>query len=37
MDHSKKLLVEGDADKRVVPYLMEANGVMWAGSIFPGR
>lgn len=29
MAHSKKLLVEGDADKRVIPYLMEANGVAW--------
>ena len=25
----KKLLVEGGADKRVIPYLMEANGVEW--------
>lgn len=25
----KKLLVEGDTDKRVIPYLMEANGVTW--------
>ena len=29
MDHPKKLLVEGNADKRVIPYLMEANGVAW--------
>ena len=29
MDHPKKLLVEGSADKRVIPYLMEANGVTW--------
>lgn len=29
MIHSKKLLVEGDTDKRVIPYLMEANGVAW--------
>ena len=29
MDYPKKLLVEGDADKRVIPYLMEANGVAW--------
>ncbi len=25
----RKLLVEGGADKRVIPYLMEANGVEW--------
>lgn len=25
----KKLLVEGDTDKRVLPYLLEANGVSW--------
>ena len=25
----KKLLVEGDEDKRVIPYLMEANGIPW--------
>ena len=25
----KKLLVEGDTDKRVIPYLMEANGIEW--------
>ena len=29
MDHPKKLLVEGNADKRVIPYLVEANGVAW--------
>jgi len=29
MNHAKKLLVEGDTDKRVIPYLMEANGVVW--------
>ena len=29
MSHPKKLLVEGDTDKRVIPYLMEANGVAW--------
>lgn len=29
MDYPKKLLVEGDADKRVIPFLMEANGVAW--------
>ena len=29
MVHPKKLLVEGDTDKRVIPYLMEANGVEW--------
>lgn len=25
----KKLLVEGDTDKRVMPYLLEANGIAW--------
>lgn len=25
----RRLLVEGGADKRVIPYLMEANGVEW--------
>lgn len=25
----RKLLVEGDTDKRVIPYLMEANGIEW--------
>ena len=29
MSRPKKLLVEGDTDKRVIPYLMEANGVPW--------
>ena len=28
-DYPRKLLVEGETDKRVIPYLMEANGVMW--------
>ena len=28
-DYPRKLLVEGETDKRVLPYLMEANGVMW--------
>ena len=27
--YSRKLLVEGNTDKRVIPYLMEANGVEW--------
>ena len=27
--HPRRLLVEGDTDKRVIPYLMEANGVAW--------
>lgn len=27
--HVRKLIVEGMTDKRVVPYLMEANGVPW--------
>ena len=25
----RKLLVEGDTDKRVIPFLMEANGIEW--------
>ena len=28
-DHPRRLLVEGETDKRVIPYLMEANGVAW--------
>ena len=28
-NHPRKLLVEGDTDQRVIPYLMEANGVPW--------
>ena len=28
-DYSRKLLVEGETDKSVIPYLMEANGVAW--------
>ncbi|MGK7904814.1 MAG: hypothetical protein AB4352_26095 [Hormoscilla sp.] len=27
--HKKKLLVEGDSDKRVIPVLIEANGIPW--------
>lgn len=27
--HPKKLIVEGEQDKRVIPYLMEANGIPW--------
>lgn len=27
--HPRKLLVEGKTDKRVIPYLIEANGVKW--------
>lgn len=27
--HSKKLLVEGAEDKRVIPELIEANGIIW--------
>ncbi len=27
--HPKKLLVEGEEDKRVIPHLMEANGISW--------
>ncbi len=30
--HPKKLLVEGQDDKRVIPQLMEANGVPWTTS-----
>ena len=29
MDHPRRLLVEGETDKSVIPYLMEANGVAW--------
>ena len=29
---SRKLLVEGNTDKRVIPFLMEANGVEWEKS-----
>ena len=25
----RRLLVEGDTDKRVIPFLMEANGIEW--------
>ena len=32
MIRPKKLLVEGGTDKRVVPYLMEANGVVWESA-----
>lgn len=28
----RKLLVEGQTDKRVIPYLMEANGIAWEDS-----
>ncbi len=27
--HPRRLLVEGETDKSVIPYLMEANGVAW--------
>ncbi|MGB3401295.1 MAG: DUF3226 domain-containing protein [Microcoleaceae cyanobacterium] len=27
--HPNVLIVEGDQDKRVIPYLMEANGITW--------
>ena len=30
--HPRRLLVEGETDKRVIPYLMEANGVAWPDS-----
>ena len=29
-DQPKRLLVEGETDKSVIPYLMEANGVAWS-------
>ncbi|WP_420449565.1 DUF3226 domain-containing protein [Candidatus Palauibacter sp.] len=29
MRHANKLLVEGETDKRVIPYLIEHNGVPW--------
>ena len=32
MIRPKKLLVEGGTDKRVVPFLMEANGVVWEAA-----
>ena len=35
MIYPKKLLVEGDTDKRVIPYLMEANGVGWGSRENP--
>jgi hypothetical protein len=28
----KKLIVEGEQDKRVIPYLMEANGIEWGNN-----
>ena len=28
-EHPRKLLVEGETDKRIIPYLMEENGVTW--------
>lgn len=31
----KRLLVEGDTDKRVIPFLMEANGVAWGTADRP--
>lgn len=31
----KKLLVEGEEDKRVIPYLMEANGIQWPKNQVP--
>lgn len=30
--HPRKLLVEGDTDKRVMPFLLEANGVVWEAA-----
>ena len=29
MAHAKVLLVEGEEDKRVIPQLVEANGIKW--------
>ncbi|WP_243147109.1 DUF3226 domain-containing protein [Scytonema sp. UIC 10036] len=29
---SKKLIVEGEQDKRVIPYLIEANGIPWGNT-----
>ena len=31
----RRLLVEGDTDKRVIPFLMEANGVAWGTADRP--
>ena len=31
-NHSKVLLVEGEQDKRVIPQLMESNGVVWGSK-----
>lgn len=31
----KRLLVEGDTDKRVIPFLMEVNGVAWGTASRP--
>lgn len=33
--HPRRLLVEGDSDKRFIPYLMEVNGVCWPASDLP--
>ncbi|MHC5728250.1 MAG: DUF3226 domain-containing protein [Nostoc sp.] len=32
---TKKLIVEGEQDKRVIPYLMEANGIIWEKDKHP--
>lgn len=29
---AKKLIVEGEQDKRVIPYLIEANGIPWSNT-----
>ena len=34
-NHPRRLLVEGDTDKRVIPYLMEQNDVPWPSPNFP--
>ncbi len=32
---TKQLIVEGEQDKRVIPYLMEANGITWEKDKHP--
>jgi hypothetical protein len=32
---TKQLIVEGEQDKRVIPYLMEANGIIWEKDKHP--
>ena len=33
--NTKQLIVEGEQDKRVIPYLMEANGIPWEKDKLP--